>query len=296
MQSEIAVEKYNQASTPARDRAGQDRREPAPARDARARTSSRPTTSSCSAPQSIYKSRDVGVVDVIFQADSFDELITPDGHDGAARQQRRRHRPRHRRLQARHQGPPHQARRRTRSPPPGSSPSASSTRTSSSPSQADLERPHRQDQEADQEAQVPGASCARSWRSRATPAPSPARSTPTAPGTRRSSPSRSGTSACPTCGAAPARAASTAPASPCTATRRSASACRTAPPTSSAPASRSPSPTCAPATSSSSATRASATTWPSSSSGTTCIEAPHTGDVVRYGTFTGRDAWIGGRF
>jgi peptidoglycan DL-endopeptidase CwlO len=30
--------------------------------------------------------------------------------------------------------------------------------------------------------------------------------------------------------------------------------------------------------------------------GTTCIEAPHTGDVVRYGTFTGRDAWIGGRF
>ena len=31
-------------------------------------------------------------------------------------------------------------------------------------------------------------------------------------------------------------------------------------------------------------------------SGSTCIEAPHTGDVVRYGTFTGRDAWIGGRF
>jgi cell wall-associated NlpC family hydrolase len=30
--------------------------------------------------------------------------------------------------------------------------------------------------------------------------------------------------------------------------------------------------------------------------GTTCIEAPHTGDVVRYGPFTGRDAWIGGRF
>jgi cell wall-associated NlpC family hydrolase len=30
--------------------------------------------------------------------------------------------------------------------------------------------------------------------------------------------------------------------------------------------------------------------------GSTCIEAPHTGDVVRYGTFTGRDAWIGGRF
>ena len=31
-------------------------------------------------------------------------------------------------------------------------------------------------------------------------------------------------------------------------------------------------------------------------SGTTCIEAPHTGDVVRYGTWIGRDAWIGGRF
>jgi cell wall-associated NlpC family hydrolase len=30
--------------------------------------------------------------------------------------------------------------------------------------------------------------------------------------------------------------------------------------------------------------------------GTTIIEAPHTGDVVRYGTYTGRDAWIGGRF
>jgi cell wall-associated NlpC family hydrolase len=30
--------------------------------------------------------------------------------------------------------------------------------------------------------------------------------------------------------------------------------------------------------------------------GTTCIEAPHSGDVVRYGTWTGRDAWIGGRF
>jgi cell wall-associated NlpC family hydrolase len=30
--------------------------------------------------------------------------------------------------------------------------------------------------------------------------------------------------------------------------------------------------------------------------GTTCIEAPHTGDVVRYGTWTGRGAWIGGRF
>jgi peptidoglycan DL-endopeptidase CwlO len=29
--------------------------------------------------------------------------------------------------------------------------------------------------------------------------------------------------------------------------------------------------------------------------GSTCIEAPHTGDVVRYGTWTGRDAWIGGR-
>ncbi|NLE22263.1 MAG: hypothetical protein GX624_05740 [Actinobacteria bacterium] len=30
--------------------------------------------------------------------------------------------------------------------------------------------------------------------------------------------------------------------------------------------------------------------------GSTCIEAPRTGDVVRYGTWTGRDAWIGGRF
>ena len=35
---------------------------------------------------------------------------------------------------------------------------------------------------------------------------------------------------------------------------------------------------------------------PSSSAAPRCIEAPHTGDVVRYGTFTGRDAWIGGRF
>ena len=30
--------------------------------------------------------------------------------------------------------------------------------------------------------------------------------------------------------------------------------------------------------------------------GTTCIEAPYTGAVVGYGTWTGRDAWIGGRF
>jgi len=26
------------------------------------------------------------------------------------------------------------------------------------------------------------------------------------------------------------------------------------------------------------------------------IEAPHTGDVVRYGSLGGRGAWIGGRF
>ena len=31
-------------------------------------------------------------------------------------------------------------------------------------------------------------------------------------------------------------------------------------------------------------------------SGSTCIEAPYTGAVVGYGTWTGRDAWIGGRF
>lgn len=30
--------------------------------------------------------------------------------------------------------------------------------------------------------------------------------------------------------------------------------------------------------------------------GTTIIEAPYTGAVVSYGTYTGRDAWIGGRF
>ena len=30
--------------------------------------------------------------------------------------------------------------------------------------------------------------------------------------------------------------------------------------------------------------------------GSTCIEAPYTGAVVSYGTWTGRDAWIGGRF
>ena len=30
--------------------------------------------------------------------------------------------------------------------------------------------------------------------------------------------------------------------------------------------------------------------------GSTIIEAPYTGAVVRYGTWTGRDAWIGGRF
>ena len=30
--------------------------------------------------------------------------------------------------------------------------------------------------------------------------------------------------------------------------------------------------------------------------GGSVIEAPHTGDVVRYGALGGRDAWIGGRF
>jgi cell wall-associated NlpC family hydrolase len=30
--------------------------------------------------------------------------------------------------------------------------------------------------------------------------------------------------------------------------------------------------------------------------GGSVIEAPHTGDVVRYGSLYGRDAWIGGRF
>lgn len=30
--------------------------------------------------------------------------------------------------------------------------------------------------------------------------------------------------------------------------------------------------------------------------GGSVIEAPHTGDVVRYGSLGGRDAWIGGRF
>ena len=78
-------------------------------------------------------------------------------------------------------------------------------------------------------------------------------------------PSPSATSASPTSGAAPARAASTAPASPCTATRRSASASRTAPPTSSAPAIPSRSARCSPATSSSSAAPATATTWASTS-------------------------------
>ena len=30
--------------------------------------------------------------------------------------------------------------------------------------------------------------------------------------------------------------------------------------------------------------------------GGSVIEAPHTGDVVRYGSLGGRGAWIGGRF
>ena len=63
-------------------------------------------------------------------------------------------------------------------------------------------------------------------------------STRAAPATPPSSASPSATSACPTCTAAPVRAASTAPASRCTATRRSASASRTAPPPSSSPAHR----------------------------------------------------------
>ena len=90
-------------------------------------------------------------------------------------------------------------------------------------------------------------------------------STRAAPATRPSSASPSATSASPTCTAAPARAASTAPASPCTATRRSASDSPTAPPTSSTRARRCPSTRCSPATSCSSATPATATTSASTS-------------------------------
>ena len=61
------------------------------------------------------------------------------------------------------------------------------------------------------------------------------------------------------------RPASTAPVSPCTATRRSASACRTAPPSSSRPARRSRWAPCSPATSCSSAAPATATTSASTS-------------------------------
>ena len=118
-------------------------------------------------------------------------------------------------------------------------------------------------------------------------------STPAAPATPPSSASPSATSACPTCTAAPARAASTAPASPCTATRRSASASRTAPPTSSTPARR-----CR-----ISALQPGDLVFFGSASysyhvgiyvgGGSMIHAPHTGAVVSYGSISG--AWIGGR-
>ena len=192
-----------------------------------------------SARENIYKSRDVGVVDVIFQADSFDELITQMDmmerlgnsdvdtvHAIAA--YKRDIKDRRIKLDADEKTAARLVADREQH------------KNELIALEADLQdlTSKIKKQIKKLKAQAQPARPARPHRLLAAPS---RRSTPTAPATPRSWPSRSATSACPTCGAAPARAASTAPASPCTATRRSASACRTAPPTSSARARRSPS-------------------------------------------------------
>ena len=69
--------------------------------------------------QDIYKARDVGIVDVLFSANSFDDRGGLElDMDAAARQQRRQHRSCHLRLPAEHQGPSYGARRSARRPPP----------------------------------------------------------------------------------------------------------------------------------------------------------------------------------
>ena len=75
MQSEIAVEKYNQASTQlatVQAKIDENQRQLETAR----KNLEEANRQLMLRAESIYKSRDVGVVDVIFQADSFDELIS----------------------------------------------------------------------------------------------------------------------------------------------------------------------------------------------------------------------------
>ena len=74
-QSEIAVEKYNQASTQletVQAKIDENQRQLEVARQNLAQASEQLVLRA----QNIYKARDVGVIDVIFQADSFDDLIS----------------------------------------------------------------------------------------------------------------------------------------------------------------------------------------------------------------------------
>ena len=238
------MEQYDEATGEAAAVKRQDHRQHAAVQGRPVQPRYRPTVSSSRCVVANYKERQVGFLDVLLSTQQLRPARDAGRRHAAFRRQGRRtghrlikptkqshHQPAP--LAAARQGVGQEARRQQRAP--RRSDSALSVSTSSS---GMSER----SQGADQHQGAAGRSCSGRCRGgcrRAASTPhrhGAIRSTPGGPGHPEVVASPSGTSACPTSGAAPARAASTAPASPCTATRRSASACRTAPPTSSSAA------------------------------------------------------------
>ena len=72
----MAVEKYNQATSAARTVSAADQAERSICSRSPSTTSRSPTTQLQSRAQDIYKTRDVGIVDVLFSSSSFDDLVT----------------------------------------------------------------------------------------------------------------------------------------------------------------------------------------------------------------------------
>ena len=293
MQSEIAVEKYNQASTQlatVQAKIDENQRQLETARKNLEQANDQLTLRA----QSIYKSRDVGIIDAIFQANSFDELISQMDmmerlgnsdvdtvHAIAA--YKRDIKDRRIRLIADEKSAAKLLADREQH------------KNELVALQADLNdltgTIKKQIKKLKYQAKLRAQLALTGYSG-----PIPARSTPTAPGTPRSSASRSATSASPTCGAAPAPSGFD-----CSGLTMycyaqigiGMSHGATDQQRSSIPVALTD-------------LRPGDLIFFGNASfshhvaifveGTTCIEAPHTGDVVRYGTFTGRDAWIGGRF
>ena len=244
-QVDMAVEKYNQASTQLSAVTSQIKENERLLKVAEYNLGVANEQLSTRA-ESIYKSRDVGVVDVLFAANSFDDLVTQlnlmerlgnsdvDTVKSIAAYQQD--------IKDRRVKLDADKKAAAKLVDEAAAQKAEVVGLESKLEQmtagikADIQR-----LQAQQAARGAGRGGGRGGAERRRPAAAAAAapsSIPAAPATRPSSASPSATSACPTCTAAPARAASTAPASPCTATRRSASASRTAPPTSSTPAPR----------------------------------------------------------